>query len=281
NQPGASGAIDMTHPSVTSQADVPPMEVFQTEVYGPQTFDFLVVDGTYEVRLLFAETYGPASVDDGRLFDVEIEGVQVLDDFDVWETAGNIDHKAVIETFLVEVNDGNGLTIETLNNVENASVRGIMIRKVVYAANAGAGAVGIWDAGSGFVSGGSSFNTGDTITLDPSAPRNTPQSVFQNELYGDTTWTFSVDNGDYEVQLFLAETFATTVGARVFDVSIEGNPVLSGFDMVAAGYLHDVGFVQRFDSTVSDGDVVIDFVTVTDNASVKGIVIIEKALAAP
>jgi len=166
--------------------------------------------------------------------------------------------------------------VDVTNGVaDNAAIKGVSIRPIEFAVNAGAGGVTgtPWTSSSGFVSGGTQFATGDAITLHPTAPANTPQSVFQNELYGDTAWSFGVANGDYEVQLFLAETFQTTSGSRKFDVAIEGGTVLDDYDMFA-NFGHDVGFVLRFPVTVADAVLNVDFTTVMDNASVKGIVIV-------
>lgn len=125
-------AIDLTHPSVPVGT---PEAVFQTEAWGPHTWDFDVADGDYEVRLYFAETFGSAGTDDGRLFDVSIEGTLVLDEYDQWEEAGNALNKAVVETFLVSVDDGDGLTIDVANGgADNAAIKGVSIRAIEYAA---------------------------------------------------------------------------------------------------------------------------------------------------
>jgi hypothetical protein len=207
---------------------------------------------------------------------VSIEGTQALEDYDQWEEAGGADFTAVVEAFLVSVDDGDGLTIDIANgSADNAAIKGVSIRPIEFAVNAGAGGIAgtPWTDSGGFVSGGTQFSTGDPITLHPTAPANTPQSVFQNELYGDTSWSFNLANGDYEVQLFLAETFQTSPGGRTFDVSIEGGQVLNDYDMFA-NFGHDVGFVLRFPVSVVDGALEVIFTTVIDNASVKGIVIV-------
>jgi len=264
-------AIDLGHPSVPAGT---PESVFQSESWGPQTWDFPLVDGNYEVRLYFAEVF--ADADNARLFDVSIEGSLALEDYDQWEEAGGADFTAVVETFLISVEDGDGLTIGITNGAaDNAAIKGVSIRPILFAVNAGAGGVAgtPWTDSGGVVTGGTSFDTADPITLGPTAPANTPQSVFQNELFGDTSWAFGVDNANYEVQLFLAETFQTSAGTRTFDVSIEGGQVLDNYDMFA-NHGHDVGFVLRFPITISDAVLNIVFTTEIDNASVKGIVIV-------
>ncbi|MEM7742684.1 MAG: malectin domain-containing carbohydrate-binding protein [Pseudomonadota bacterium] len=92
-------------------------------------------------------------------------------------------------------------------------------------------------------------------------------------------WDFELDNGDYTVNLYFAEILATTVGAREFDVEVEGALVLDDYDIFA-----DVGgnkaVLKSFDATVADGNLDIDFTSVTDNAKISAIEIIKKGVAA-
>ena len=272
----AAGAdpIDLTDPSLV---DTPAVEaMLQTESWGPQTWTALVPDGTYEVRLYFAETFNGLANQDARFFDVAIEGTQVLDDFKPWAEAGAPD-KGVARSFVVEVTDGNGVGIELINQTggDNAAIKGVEIREVVLQANAGAGAVGTWDAADGLVTGGTPFGTGATIALDPTAPLTTPQAVLQNELYGDpVTWAIPVEDAtSYEVRLYLVETFQTATGLREFDVTIEALPWLTAYEMLD-DVVKDALVIKRYFLTSTDTvlDIVMD--ATVDNASVKGVEII-------
>ncbi len=99
---------------------------------------------------------------------------------------------------------------------------------------------------------------------DPSIPAGTPASLFQSMRYHvsgsqNMIWTMPVDGlKTYTVRLYFAETYWTTTGKRVFDVSINGTPVLTGFDIVAAAGGPKRGIVKTF--TVTTGQpIVIEF----------------------
>ncbi len=88
-------------------------------------WDFPVTGGgSYEVRLYFAETYSGAMKVGGRRFDVLIEGALVLDDFDVFATAGR-GNRGVMRSFTI-TGDGN-VDLDFRHVVENPLVNGIEI----------------------------------------------------------------------------------------------------------------------------------------------------------
>ena len=123
-------------------------------------------------------------------------------------------------------------------------------------------------------------STGSAITLDPSVPAGTPTSLFQTERYDpggqpDMQWDFPATAGQtYEVRLFFAETYSGTqaVGARQFDVSIDGALKLNDFDIYAqvGGYR---GVMKAFPIT-SDGNIDIDFTHVVKNPEINAIEIV-------
>jgi lysophospholipase L1-like esterase/N-acetylneuraminic acid mutarotase len=119
--------------------------------------------------------------------------------------------------------------------------------------------------------------TSNTINMShPSMPSGTPSALFAKHRYDpvaapEMKWSFPVSSGTYEVRLFFAETFAgaQTVGGRVFDVSIEGAPVLDDYDVYA-----DVGSnraVMKSFVVSSDSNLEIDFKHVVENPMVNGI----------
>ena len=95
-------------------------------------------------------------------------------------------------------------------------------------------------------------------------------------------WAFPVAAGPpIEVRLFFANRYSGTsrVGSRVFDVSIDGTPFLTNFDIVAA-VGDQTGMMKAFDIT-SDGTVNIDFSHVVENPLINAIEIIDASLPAP
>ncbi len=130
-------------------------------------------------------------------------------------------------------------------------------------------------------------STGDTIDMsDPSIPATTPVELFKTERYDDTAvpemqYTFPIaptTSGTFEVRLYFADIFTGTqaVGARLFDVSIEGNLVLDDYDVFAA-VGGAAGVMESFMVSVTDGDLVIDFGHNVENPAIKGIEILELA----
>src|SRR6478672_9374257 len=124
------------------------------------------------------------------------------------------------------------------------------------------------------------FTTTATIDMsDLSIPAGTPMALFQTERYDkpagtNLIWDFPVTPGQYLVRLYFSENFSTafSAGARVFDVSIEGQTVLDHYDAYAdVGSLK--GVVKSF-IVSSDSDLNITFLREVQNPSVKGIEIL-------
>ncbi|MEH6511549.1 MAG: malectin domain-containing carbohydrate-binding protein [Maribacter arcticus] len=120
------GVANFTGTNNTSYPD----NLFTTERYSNvlnpdnMQWNFPVPNGDYTVNLIFAEVWTGAQTNGIRVFDVEIEGDLVLDDFDQtatygWNTAG-------VETFSVTVSDGN-LDINFIKGIENPNIKAIEI----------------------------------------------------------------------------------------------------------------------------------------------------------
>ncbi len=108
-----------------------PNSLFATERYNTlavpnnMQWNFPVSNGTYTVNLIFAEIWTGAQTAGIRVFDVMIEGQELLTDFDQtaaygWATAG-------VESFDIIVTDGN-LDIDFIQGVQNPSIKAIEIR---------------------------------------------------------------------------------------------------------------------------------------------------------
>ena len=119
---GGAGPINLT--GVTDPA---PESVYIAERYGNMTYTFggLEVGNNYKVRLHFAEVYHNSA--NKRKFDVTINGVLQLDDYDIWVAAGNAQKKAVIEERTVAANGSGAIVINFTTVVDNGKVCGIEI----------------------------------------------------------------------------------------------------------------------------------------------------------
>ncbi len=110
-----------------------------------------------------------------------------------------------------------------------------------------------------------------------SVPAYVPAAVFEDERWDpdtapDMEWQFPVPNGLYRVNLCMTDAWQGTqfVGARVFDVRIEGQLVADDFDIVAAFGGYTPGMIT-FDAWVADGSLTIAFGPVVDAPSIRGI----------
>jgi len=119
---GVTNAISTT--GVTNPA---PQSVYQHNRYGNFTYTIpgLTAGDSYNVRLDFAEEYWTAAGD--RLFNVLINGTQVLTNFDIFATAG-AEYKAVAESFTATASSTGTITIQFVSVKDNAQVNGIEIQ---------------------------------------------------------------------------------------------------------------------------------------------------------
>jgi hypothetical protein len=127
-----------------------------------------------------------------------------------------------------------------------------------------------------FSSGGTARTVTNTITIT-GITNPAPQAVYQSERYGTTTYTIPslTPAATYTVRLHFAELFQTAAGKRVFNVLINGTTVLSNFDIFAAAGAAFKAVLREFTATANaSGQIVINFNTVTDNATIEGIEIV-------
>ncbi|HEY3455143.1 MAG TPA: malectin domain-containing carbohydrate-binding protein [Bryobacteraceae bacterium] len=76
--------------------------------------------------------------------------------------------------------------------------------------------------------------------------------------YGGFSYAIPIANGQYNVTLQFAEVGYWAAGQRVFNVSIDGNRVLTNFDVVAQGGYYKV-VAKQFPVAVADGTLRITF----------------------
>lgn len=120
-----------------------PASLFNTERWdsnggAEMQWSFPVTAGEYEVRLYFAEVFDILQVVGGRVFDVAIEGNMVLDNFDIFDTAGA--DAAHMESFMVTADAS--LDIDFMRVAENPIINAIEIISVPPGAGSLALAVG-------------------------------------------------------------------------------------------------------------------------------------------
>ena len=194
--------------------------LYQTERYGSFTYNLPVPNGTYSVKLHFAELYWNSAGQ--RVFNVAAEGSPVLSAYDIVKKVGPL--TATTETFSVTVSDGQ-LTLAFApgaGGVDQPKVSAIEVLEVVATAvhrlNAGDGALttSLGDfAADQYATGGSTFSTGASIA------GTSDDALYQTERYGAFTYSLPVSNGQYTVKLHFAELYWNSTGQRVFNVAAE------------------------------------------------------------
>jgi len=130
-----------------------------------------------------------------------------------------------------------------------------------------------------FFSGGTVRSVTNTITTT-GVTNAAPQAVYQTERFGTSTYTFPslTPSASYTVRLHFAELFQTAAGKRIFNVLINGTTVLSNFDIFATAGGAFKALVRDFTTTANaSGQIVVNFNTVTDNATIEGVEIIPAA----
>jgi len=97
-----------------------------------------------------------------------------------------------------------------------------------------------WPNDATFVSSPDSHSHEDTtvtVTMGhPSLPIETPQGLFLSQRFANRSqlvYEFPVESGRYEVRLYFADVESTGRGQRIFDILVNDEPVLSGYDIFA------------------------------------------------
>jgi hypothetical protein len=250
------------------------------------TIPGLTAGTNYLVRLHFAETFFATA--GSRVFNVSINGTQVLTKFDIFATAGG-ENIANIQQFTEAANASGQLVITFTSVTNNALISGIEVDQARTPRSCGTLCI---DSGS--TTGSTPFVADEDftggMTIDHANVINTnnvtnpaPEAVYQTARVGATqasgvgapftyTLTGLTAASSYTVRLHFAETFFTTKGSRVFNVSINGTQVLTNFDIVAASGGENIANIQQFTATANaSGDITITFTSVTNNALISGI----------
>jgi hypothetical protein len=109
---------------LTGVVNPAPMAVYQTARIGnfSYTLPGFAAGASHTIRLHFAETFWTAA--GKRVFNISINGTQVLKNFDVFAAAG-AKNKAVIEQFTANANSNGQYVITFTSVVDNSLVSGI------------------------------------------------------------------------------------------------------------------------------------------------------------
>jgi dienelactone hydrolase len=137
-------------------------------------------------------------------------------------------------------------------------------------------AVGSFQADQ-YYSGGSTYNNTNTVDVSQITVNTPPAALFNNERYGAMSYTIPglSAGGMYTVTLYFAETYLTSSGSRLFNVSINSTAVLTSFDIYASAGGQNKAVAQSFITTAdTSGQIVIQLASVTENPKINGISIL-------
>ena len=124
-----------------------------------------------------------------------------------------------------------------------------------------------WEASRGF----NTSTTAQTVTANNAISGTDLDPLFKTARQDfNMKFATSLADGTYDVSLYFAEQRSTSVGQRVFDVSIENGTVLNDFDIYkTAG--KNAAVIKTFTVTVADGTLNIDFKTGSTRALINAI----------
>lgn len=290
-----------------------PQDVYHTERWGPQTWTIghLTPGGSYNVRMHFAESAWTAAGQ--REFNVLIDGQQVLTNFDIFATAAA--QNTVVTKTINTVADRNGAIYLALaaGAADQPEIRALDVTPstggVAYGEAAGsttyvaidsggpggeAGTQGTFeadpDAGSfglpsNPITAGGGTNTTTQAISTSGVTNPAPQAVYQTERYGAFGYFFTglVPNSTYTIRLHLAEGVTTynAKGLREFNVVVNGNQLLTNYDIYANAGAIDQAIVPQVTGTSDEhGILSVQFTLGYDDLpSVRGVEVIQSAMA--
>jgi len=137
-------------------------------------------------------------------------------------------------------------------------------------------------AGQSFIA--DQYSTGGTLfNKDVPIEGTNDDALYQTERFGAMSYEIPVSvAGEYDIRLHFAELFfglpgggsSGGQGSRVFNVVIEGNSVLSNFDILSE-VAPATALTKEFNNvTVNDGFASVQFVSVTESPKISGIEIL-------
>ncbi|MEX2598904.1 MAG: malectin domain-containing carbohydrate-binding protein [Dehalococcoidia bacterium] len=240
-------------------------ELFSTERWGMSAYRFDLEDGDYDVRLHFAETYHGVTAAGDRVFSLAVEDTIVSSALDVFAES-SFGTPLVKEVRNVQVRDGRLDIGFEQDGAITPMIKGIEVLEagtlddpsapspepepapavaVPFRANAGGSALTdangyTWQADQAYGSGngwgyllGPTRNGGTDHGVDVAGTDD--DELFSTERWGMSAYRIDLEDGDYDVRLHFAETYAgvTAAGDRVFSLAVGDIVVFPALDVFA------------------------------------------------
>ncbi|MUG96098.1 hypothetical protein F7734_28655 [Scytonema sp. UIC 10036] len=126
------------------------------------------------------------------------------------------------------------------------------------------------------------FSGGSTKTYASAIANTVEDPLYQNERTGKTiNYAIPVANGEYTVNLKLAELYWGSALKRIFDVSAENQLVFDNLDIFAESGAKNKALDKSFKTIVTDGVLNLNMVASVDNATIDAIEIIPVGTPTP
>jgi hypothetical protein len=138
-------------------------------------------------------------------------------------------------------------------------------------------ATDVWVADKAYALGSFGYSDGNAGYLNNSISNvcSTVWPLYQRERYSGTTgsfrYLFDCPAGIYETTLLEAETWTNVPNGRVFNAFIEGQQVLTNFDIFATTGGKNIPITLVFTNAVTDAQLEMLFSSIIDNARASGI----------
>lgn len=260
------GAPWSTRDTIANTNAVP---LYQSVRYGLSGYQFSVPNGNYTVRLKFAEV-SQSSIGQ-RVFTVTLNGSVVLPRFDIVAAAGGplvpVDKSFAVAVtngtiqigFIRQVNDPMVNAIEIVQQGAPLSQTAMPPPTTFSPLYINAGGPAYFDPQGVSWAGDTAFTKGDTWSTIQRVTNTSSPTIYETCRYGIFDYLLPVPNGKYMVTLKFAEISKFGAGERQFNVQINGVPVLTNFDIIAAVGAPFVAIDETFSATVSNGVLVLGF----------------------
>jgi chitinase len=131
----------------------------------------------------------------------------------------------------------------------------------------------LWQADRAYSSGSWGYycTTNNTYGVTNAIAATNDDPLYQGERYGMGEYRFDLPNGVYQVTLKFSENYFVNINKRRFSITIEGNPVLTDFDIRAAAGAQFTAVDRVFTVTVIDGQMNLRFAATLNYAKIDAI----------
>lgn len=128
-----------------------------------------------------------------------------------------------------------------------------------------------WQPDRAYTPGGYGYIGGSTYAVTAPIANTDDDVLYQSEHWGMSAYRFDVPDGTYRVEMLFAEIYNANPGYRVFDVKLQGTPVLPGFcpGDVAGGLNKALRYVYQ--TEVRNGQLLVEFVARRDAPKINAI----------